>query len=266
MEKTFDPAIYNPACDGKSWAMFYAQHVSDNHGDIATIAEAAARILNQNFGINLIHNEPGVKPEIMNDSRLYTSIFISAIGDLLKTLKNQMKNRSEAYCNMAGRFIVGISNAVNEDDEKSGNLMPVFVHINNLGIETNDEFSTNVEILGDWIATNTMSSEKGADPKALSRFYTAAASGLEKQLDVKLQSTQIILPVVICYYEALCQYLKTRRFEIASVDSSAWEFTIPLYWFNASCRPSKKVGDKIVLEPTVAAKTYVKNDEAVSTD
>lgn len=265
MEKTFDPAIYNPACDKKSWADFYAKHVSDNHEDIANIAEAAARILKSNFKINLIRNEPGVKPEIMTDSRFYTAIFISAIGDLLKTLRGQMKNRSEAYCNVAGRFIVGVTNAVNEDDEKSGNLMPVFTHVNNLGIEVNDEFSTDTEVLGDWIAANTMSSEKGADPKALSRFYTAAASGL-RQLGVDLHQAQLILPIVVCYYEALCQYLKTRRFEIASVDSSAWEFTIPLYWFNASCRPSKKVGDKIVLEPTVAAKVEVKNDEAVSTD
>lgn len=263
--KHFPASLYDPRCDAASWALYYADRISDNHEDIATVAEAAAKILKDRFQIDLLHNSEVEDEALRNDSRFYTSIFLCIFESIFQTLKNKMKAGSDIYCNIAGRLVVGISNSDNEDDEKSGNYMPVLKHIKDLGITVDTDHGSDAEVLSAWVSSNTVANESN-NPKLIRAMYEKAADSLKKNFKLNMPTCEFVLPLFICYYEAICQYLHTRRFEIYSTDPSQWAYSLTFYWFIATCRTSKKAGDKIVLEPTVGAKTFVKNDEDACTD
>lgn len=230
----------------EKWLAYYEENIHEDKEEIRDIAETASAIIRERFNIPL------------EGHQLTTSCFLKIFESFLKKLVSLEDQYDNFEINLANRLLIGFTNNLDQDNEKSGNFMVYLKHLHeSIKTENQDDPTvTNIERIVQWNAENVI------ENPALIRTMTIDAVKALREIDVHLANNEIIMPIFIIFYESIINYIKIRRRE-----KDEFELSVNLIWFEAICREGEEDGkDEITLLPSIASKLLLKNDSKANRD
>jgi hypothetical protein len=237
--------------DKEKWVTYYEENIKEDIEDIEMIAKSANEVIRRNFDIEI------------EDNRLTTVIFLKTFESIIKKLKEKERDYNSFKINLANRLEVGYTNNNNDDDEKSGNFMIYMKHLHDASKSesTDDPTAGAAEKTVNWNTENIQE-----QPEIIRKISLMTAEAL-RAIEIQLSNGEIVMPIFITYYEAIVNYLHIRRREL-----DEFEIVINYVWVKFVCREAAdeedekegKIGDTILLAPTIASKLALKDDASAS--
>ena len=230
----------------EKYIKYFEEFVTEDKEDVITICEAASKIIYDRFKLKL-------NAELL--ATIYSSTYYSILGEL-KELEKEYKDVG-FHINIADRLEIGYSTTSDEDDEKQGNFQIYVRHLNSTkkNDDIADEDARTEERAVIWNATNIKE-----QPELLKKIAIRAKNDLEKNLEIVIGSSELILPMFISTYEALIVYLTTKRREL---DEFAYEINF-CSCFEIGARETEDDLDEIYVTPSIASKLTLKDDASAS--
>lgn len=230
----------------EKWLAYYEENIHEDKEEIRDIAETASSVIRERFNIPL------------EGYQLTTVCFLKIFESFLKKLVSLEDQYDNFEINLANRLLIGFTNNLDQDNEKSGNFMVYMKHLHE-SIKTeqqDDPTVSNIERIVQWNAENVI------ENPALIRTMTIDAVKALRDVDIHLANNEIIMPIFIIFYESIINYIKIRRRE-----KDEFELSINLIWFEAICREGEEDGkDEFTLIPSIASKLLLKNDSKANRD
>lgn len=230
----------------EKWLAYYEENIHEDKEEIRDIAETASSVIRERFNIPL------------EGYQLTTVCFLKIFESFLKKLVSLEDQYDNFEINLANRLLIGFTNNLDQDNEKSGNFMVYMKHLHE-SIKTeqqDDPTVSNIERIVQWNAENVI------ENPALIRTMTIDAVKVLRDVDIHLANNEIIMPIFIIFYESIINYIKIRRRE-----KDEFELSINLIWFEAICREGEEDGkDEFTLIPSIASKLLLKNDSKANRD
>ena len=231
---------------------FYHENVVDDIEAIEKISEIAKKAVYAEFKILLGKDKDELNGPLVMPMGFYISVF-HCILDYLKSLQ---KTKESHKINIADRLEVGMTTSFktkeNEDLEKFGNFVFYMKHIDNYASFNIDRDSRerSIERCIRWNESNITSNIE--DIKEISK---RAISKIEKNLQTKLSSAEVIMPVFCTIHEKIVEYMMLER---ASMD--VFEYHINVGGCYEIYARLLEDGVEISFKPQVFEKGTIKDD------
>jgi len=227
---------------GKRYIQFVEENVIDNLDDVYNIIDLASKELSSNFDIKINSNE----------------IPITIFGVTFRTIVNLLKEKSisgyDKYkINIANRFEVGYDNTTNDEYEKNGGFIIYIKHLyQNFSTVREREYDDDtITLCVEWNTTNITS-----DNDMIKTISTTTVSKLDSEYDIKLGTSECVIPIFVTIYDCLISYLKIER---ASRKESEFEINF-MGLFDIAAQESDDNEDIIRITPSIDLKLTIKSD------
>ena len=171
----------------EKWLAYYEENIHEDKEEIRDIAETASSVIRERFNIPL------------EGYQLTTVCFLKIFESFLKKLVSLEDQYDNFEINLANRLLIGFTNNLDQDNEKSGNFMVYMKHLHE-SIKTeqqDDPTVSNIERIVQWNAENVI------ENPALIRTMTIDAVKALRDVDIHLANNEIIMPIFIIFYESI---------------------------------------------------------------
>ena len=227
---------------GKLSKEYFDEHTtSENKQELLTIGEMANAELYDKLSIGI--------------QSAYISI--AAYGKIMETIIEYVIEKEETYkeycISIADRLKVGYTNTDNEDDEKSGNFMIHFEHVDNTSPNTSiddDDEKGSIELCVQWNASNIKSQTE--------EHRDIAVNALKKLAEIKLilSNSELIIPMFCIIHKEIINFIKTKKLELGT---SEYELDV-LGIYNIGIEETGDGEENIFITPTISSKLDLKDD------
>lgn len=227
----------------EKYLSYFNEMCKEDVEDVTTICDVASKEIYEKFKTKF------------DDPKLLAATFskiYEAIEAKLKSYQSGENGYSDFQINLCDRLVIGYSTNDDDDDEKKGNFMIYLRHMNSnkKTEECDDPTATGEERAVQWNTDNIID-----QPKIIAEISVAAVKAAS-DIDVRLGSQELVMPIFITTYENIVKYLKVRRKEM---DKYELEINF-VSCFVIGCRESEEEIDEIYIRPNIQSKLDIKDD------
>ena len=232
-----------------SYKDFIEANMVDDVDAAKDIAELASKSLEENFDI---YPDPNDKSRD-GQAAIVLSVFDVVFREIIAKLIEKRNAEYQMYkFIIANRVEIGYDQSVSDEFEKNGGFIIYIKHLYHekpIAVEKEYEDDT-IDLCTAWNTINITS-----DTKVINDIASASVK-LLNNLDIKLGSSELVMPIFATVYDAMITYLRIRRAELKEYD-----YTINfLSLFDVSAKESDGVDDTIVFVPAIEFKLGLKSD------
>lgn len=183
----------------KKYMDYVKENLIDDVDDVYSIAELASKEIARKFDIEI------KVPEML------ITVFSVSLRDLLELFQEKEKAGYPKFkAVIADRFEMGYDNAANGEYEVDGSFTAYIKHLyhKDKGDAVAKEYGeSSIELATKWNSINikgesSVMAVKDLIPKCLKDL---------KKLDIGIESGEIIMPLVVTFYDAMIAYVTTQR-------------------------------------------------------
>lgn len=236
---------------------FVKENVVDDIEDIYNIIDVAAERISSDFDIS------GDKTNNDFEDMLIT-IFCKTYQTIVKQIHRHILERKDVTedtgfeIEFAKRLVIGYDNALNEEYEKNGGFMIYLKHLyHESSNDNNREYEdTSIELCTMWNSANITK-----DTEFIKKCASDTVKALN-DLDIAIESQELIMPIFAYIYDALIQYVTIKRAE-----TKEFKYTInfcSMFDVSALEGSEDSINDVISLQPAIWSKLELKSDALAS--
>lgn len=221
------------------------ENIFENREELMEIGAIANKILHDKLSCDI--------PLAETTIAMYCHIFKTILG----VVKSKQDGWSDFCLNIADRLKVGYTTSDDDDAEKSGNYMAFIQHVENTQTDDSlDESETKtIDLCTSWCATNIK-----VQSDIVNEVAAQAKADIDKNLNIKLESLEFIIPFFCIVHAQLVNYIRLKRKEL---EVEEYEIKVEDIYF-AKCVETNDGEEVIDFHPCISTKLYFKDDESAT--
>ena len=237
---------------------YVKENVVDDVEDVYQIIDIAKERMKDSFDISGSGpNDTTIDDELIT---IFCKTYETIVSHIYRHILDRNKNNDDTgfEIDVARRFVIGYDNALNEDYEKNGGFMIYVKHLyyNSTGEIDREYEDSTIELCAKWNSANILKNPE---------FIKKCAEDTVKVLnafDIAVESSETIMPIFIYIYDALTQYIVTKRAE-----TKEFRYSInfcSMFDISALEGDENNVSDVITIQPAIWSKLALKSDALAS--
>ena len=222
----------------QKWA---EENLRDDIEDNNTVAGIAIREISNKFRM------------VFGSENTVLAFYATVYNSIMEVLLSKREKKSEYDINIADRFVIGYSDAEENDDaEKMGSFVPHIFDLNS-GKKSYDnaESKTTLEACVEWSSKNINECRD-----IISDISSVALKNLKDEIGLNFGHDEIPIPLFVTIHECLVSYMKLKQKDSGEYE----EFINFASCFDIYCRMNEEKEQMIEYSPTVTMKLMTKSD------
>lgn len=249
-----DEAVAEEEQDKEDWTKInaaYSEYVYEDEDDVKKICNMAIDRIYEKFRVMLGSDNRNPR----NGYKMVALIFIKTFEAIINELQKLRETNATYAINIANHLVVGFTNQDNDEDEKNGNFM-IYVknlmkYVPTLDVGEYRSSDKSREYMTQWNQENMI------EQPDTTKKIAAYAQKLLKEIDIKINSGEMVFPLFVSIYECIVEYMKTAR---SDMNLDEYEINFCNIFFIQAIEQDEGV-DRIVIRPSIECKMSLKSDK-----
>lgn len=217
------------------------ENLRDDIEDNNIVASMAMREISKKFRM------------VFGSENTVLAFYATVYNSIMEVLLSKREKKSEYDINIADRFVIGYSDAEENDDvEKMGSFVPHIFDLNSSKKSyDSEETKTTLEACVEWCSRNVNECRE-----VINDISSVALKKLKDDIGLNFDHNEIPIPLFVTIHECLVSYMKLKQKDSGNYE----EFINFASCFDIYVRLNEEKDQVIEYSPTVTMKLETKSD------
>lgn len=233
---------------------WFKDYAVNNKEELKIICDLTSRSAEEQFKLYLKSG----------NTEVYAVVFYATFMTILDFIRSQQKTRNNFTVEIANSVNLGYTNNDNDDNEKTGNFMPIMEYISVNRNIVDSSSLTEDSTSANFIKWKELNIKKTAD--YYKEIQEKAFDVLRTQYKTSLRTSESIIPLFCIFMDNITNVLKQKFNELEGTDVSEVSMNV-LGLFDVYLSYDVDRGEEIIeFQPNIKMKLALKQDDTAARD